>query len=161
MAAQDLPRQEIHDQEEDEDITQEHSFDELARGLASGSVSRRQALKLLGGALLGGLLASIPGVAFAQPAVPGSTLPPQSKAPIPTPGTPPAGTGGCPAGLTNCGGLCFDLQTDNCNCGACGNVCAGSGLGRCCGSGVCGGVGARSCPAPPDPEYCQEGIPPR
>jgi hypothetical protein len=50
VAAEDLPRQ-VHDQE---DITEEHSFDELAHGLASGSASRRQALKLLGGALLGG-----------------------------------------------------------------------------------------------------------
>jgi hypothetical protein len=49
-----------------QDITEEHSFDQLARGLASGSVSRKQALKVLGGALLGGVLASIPGVALAQ-----------------------------------------------------------------------------------------------
>lgn len=44
----------------------EHSFDALARGLASGSVSRSRALRLLGGALLGGVLASIPGIAFAD-----------------------------------------------------------------------------------------------
>ena len=43
--------------------SRDHSFDELARGLASGTVSRRRALKLVGGALLGGVLASIPGVA--------------------------------------------------------------------------------------------------
>jgi hypothetical protein len=47
--------------------TREHSLDELAKGLASGTVSRRQALRLMGGALLGGVLASIPGgVALAQ-----------------------------------------------------------------------------------------------
>jgi hypothetical protein len=50
MAAEDLPRED-HDQE---DITEQHSFDELARRLASGTVSRRSALRLLGGALLGG-----------------------------------------------------------------------------------------------------------
>jgi hypothetical protein len=44
----------------------ERSFDELARGLASGSVSRRKALKLMGAALVGGALASIPGAALAQ-----------------------------------------------------------------------------------------------
>ena len=44
----------------------EGSFDELARGLANGTVSRRRALKLIGGALLGGAFASIPGVALAQ-----------------------------------------------------------------------------------------------
>ncbi len=43
----------------------EHSFDELARGLASGSVSRGKALRLLGAALVGSALASIPGVALA------------------------------------------------------------------------------------------------
>ena len=45
----------------------EHSFDELARGLASGSLSRRKALRLMGAALVGGALASIPGVALAAP----------------------------------------------------------------------------------------------
>ena len=35
------------------------SFDELARGLASGDVSRRRAIKLMGAALVGGTLASL------------------------------------------------------------------------------------------------------
>ena len=37
----------------------EHSFDELARGLASGSISRGRALRLMGAALVGGTLASL------------------------------------------------------------------------------------------------------
>ena len=37
----------------------ERSFDELARGLASGSISRRRALRLMGGVLVGGTLASL------------------------------------------------------------------------------------------------------
>jgi hypothetical protein len=41
------------------------SLDELAKGLASGTISRSRALKLLGGALLGSVIASIPGVAWA------------------------------------------------------------------------------------------------
>jgi hypothetical protein len=41
-------------------------FDELAKGLANGTISRRQALRWMGGALVGGVLASIPGVALAQ-----------------------------------------------------------------------------------------------
>jgi hypothetical protein len=49
------------------DHTKEHSLDELARGLANGSVSRRKALKLMGGILAGTVLASVPGIAFAQP----------------------------------------------------------------------------------------------
>src|ERR671932_1968036 len=44
----------------------ERSFDELARGLANGSISRRKALRLMGAALVGGALASIPRVALAQ-----------------------------------------------------------------------------------------------
>jgi hypothetical protein len=45
----------------------ERSFDELARELASGSLSRRKALRLMGAALVGGALASIPGIASAAP----------------------------------------------------------------------------------------------
>jgi len=42
-------------------------FDELSKGLASGAISRRRALKLAGAGLLGGgLLAMFPGVAAAQ-----------------------------------------------------------------------------------------------
>jgi hypothetical protein len=37
----------------------ERSFDELARGLASGEVSRGKALRLMGAALVGGTLASL------------------------------------------------------------------------------------------------------
>jgi hypothetical protein len=48
-------------------MARESSFDELARGLASGSVSRRKALGLMGAALVGGVLASIPGVVEAAP----------------------------------------------------------------------------------------------
>ena len=44
----------------------ERSFDELARGLANGSISRAKALRLMGAALVGGALASIPRVALAQ-----------------------------------------------------------------------------------------------
>ena len=44
-----------------------HSLDSLARDLANGSVSRRKVLRLLGGVLLGTILASIPGMALAKP----------------------------------------------------------------------------------------------
>ena len=63
MPAEELPRA-IHDQE---DTMEEHSFDELAKGLADGTLSRGRALKMLTGALLGAsLLALIPGVAGAS-----------------------------------------------------------------------------------------------
>src|SRR5919107_1109369 len=40
--------------------------DELTRGLASGTLSRGKALRLMGAALVGGTLASLPGVAWAR-----------------------------------------------------------------------------------------------
>jgi hypothetical protein len=45
----------------------ERSFDELASGLASGTLSRGKALRLMGAAVVGGLLASLPGIAQAAP----------------------------------------------------------------------------------------------
>ena len=45
--------------------TRERSFDELAKGLAAGTVSRRKAIRLMGAALVGGALASVPGAAWA------------------------------------------------------------------------------------------------
>ena len=44
----------------------------------------------------------------------------------PDPGVP---TTGCPAGMTNCGGVCTDLSIDHGNCGTCGHSC---GLGFNC-----------------------------
>ena len=64
MAADDQGR-EVTTQGECTDCTErERSFDALARGLANGSISRRKALRMLGGALLGGAVASIPGVGW-------------------------------------------------------------------------------------------------
>jgi len=42
------------------------SLDELTKGLATGTVSRRKALRWMGGALVGAALASVPGVAWAD-----------------------------------------------------------------------------------------------
>jgi hypothetical protein len=44
----------------------ERSFDDLVQGFFSGAVSRRRLLEVMGKALVGSLLASIPGVAQAQ-----------------------------------------------------------------------------------------------
>ena len=41
------------------------SFDELAKGLATSAISRRKALRWMGGALVGAALAAVPGVAWA------------------------------------------------------------------------------------------------
>ena len=114
--------------------TVNHSFDELAKGLATGTVSRRQALRLFGSVVLGGVLASTPVVAWAQ-TTPPSQPPPQ------------AGSAGCPEGFTRCigpsgRGECVDLRkNDPLNCGACGAECGpggtAPGMGRCCFNGVC------------------------
>ena len=40
----------------------------------------------------------------------------------------------CPAGQTDCGGTCRDLETDTQSCGACGNACP---AGEVCSGGTC------------------------
>jgi hypothetical protein len=84
--------------------TRDHSFDDLTKGLASGSISRRQALRLLGGALLGGVLASIPGVSLAQQGPPLEVPPPETPPPGAGPphGGIPPGQGGTPPGQAKC-----------------------------------------------------------
>lgn len=50
-----------------EDTTEEYSFDDLARGLANGAISRERVLKVVGAALLGGVLSTaFPGLAEAR-----------------------------------------------------------------------------------------------
>jgi hypothetical protein len=51
---------------ESRNTTREGSLDELAKGLAGGTVSRGKALRMLGAALFGGAVASIPGAALAK-----------------------------------------------------------------------------------------------
>src|SRR3954453_11241569 len=61
MPADEYPR---HDQQ---DITEEHSFDEIARGMADGAISRGKALKLVGAAILGSAFPGlVPGTAQAR-----------------------------------------------------------------------------------------------
>ena len=47
--------------------SEHHPLDDVAKALARGTVSRRQALKLLGASLAGAAAALIPGVAAAAP----------------------------------------------------------------------------------------------
>ena len=54
-----MPAENLPYRYDEEDITEEYSFDELAKGMAEGTLSRRRALKTVAGAILGGsLLAS-------------------------------------------------------------------------------------------------------
>src|SRR5215208_7101248 len=105
------------------------SFDELARGLSNGTLSRRRALRMLGAALVGGALASIPGVAWAK--------------------GPPGRGRACPGsgGQLPCGGVCCEPDTRICE--------RDRGKPHCaCNGGLteCGGPTHRCC-FPPD-EVC-------
>jgi hypothetical protein len=68
----------VHKDYNPEATPREHSLDELAKGLANHSLSRKQAFKWFGGALIGGVLASIPGIAWAQEQRTFPTLPTQA-----------------------------------------------------------------------------------
>src|SRR5215212_5608996 len=115
------------------------SFDELAIGLSSGSVSRRKALKLMGAALLGGTLGALGGVAAGD-----ELCKPDGKK--------CKKNAQCCSG-TCCSDKCTNLQTDPNNCGFCGNVCSSGNCvnGACsaCPSGtveLSNGTCARPCP---------------
>jgi hypothetical protein len=104
----------------------EHSVDELAKGLATGTVSRRKALRMLGAALFGGMLASIPGVSWAQTGrfSHGCRIPGQVRV---------RGKCVCEEGTTLCGGSC--CTTEFC-CGGVNGVCCGN-PNKTCVNGEC------------------------
>src|SRR5215216_4230826 len=88
--------------------TTNRTFDELARALASGSLSRGKALRLMGGLLVGSALGSVPGVAWAADR--------------------------CSEGQTRCGDRCVNLKRNERHCGSCSNRCASNQTcckGRC------------------------------
>lgn len=68
--------------------------------------------------------------------VPGATTPGR---PSPVgPGTGPAPSGGCPPGLQACNGGCVDVQSNDRNCGKCGNECVPvNGTSLVCSLGIC------------------------
>jgi hypothetical protein len=88
---------EIEEVSSHDDSTAEHSFDDLTRNLATGTVPRRKALRMLAASLFGGTLAAIPGVAWA-------THNPQHQ---------PGGSKGCPTGQVRVNGQC-QCPTDPC-----------------------------------------------
>jgi hypothetical protein len=86
----------------------DRSLDDLARDLATSNVSRGRALKIMGSALLGSVLAAVPGVAWANDR--------------------------CSEGQTRCGERCVNLQSSERHCGSCSNRCP---EGSECVDGVC------------------------
>jgi hypothetical protein len=113
------------------------SFDELASGLASGTLSRGRALRLMGAALVGGTLTSLGiGEAAADP-----------------PGCKRAGKR-CKNDTQCCSGLLCDTNGTCATCRSDGGSCTSNS--QCCGGfcteGVCEGPNLVSC-------LCQDGSP--
>ena len=113
--------------------TSNHSFDELTRGLASGSISRGRALRLMGAALVGGTLGSLGGVAAAD-----DECKPLNKK--------------CRKNHQCCSGNC-DTTSRTCACQSNGGPCASNS--QCCSGNCAGGTCAAACL--PDCEPCTEG----
>jgi hypothetical protein len=125
--------------------------------------TRRAALRLLAGGLLGGLLSPRLARAAQRPDRDGDGLYDDDEVGVygtnpdlfdsdgdgvgdgeevylgtdpltPDGGQTLTGGDGCAAGLTDCGDVCVDLLNDPFNCGACGNAC---GIGNVCNFGGC------------------------
>jgi len=132
--------------------TRQRSLDELARGLASGSLSRRKALKLMGGLFVGSALGSIPGVAWADNnrCSEGRTRCGERCVNLKT-NEHHCGSchNRCGSNQTCCGGRCVNLQRSEHHCGSCSNHCA---EGQECVDGVCGSPTSPPLPPPPPPQ---------
>ena len=103
-----------------------NEFDELAKGLAAQSVTRRGALKKFGVSLAGFALASL-GLANKADAALGGF-----------PCSSGADCGGLGLSLPACcQGRCVDLDWDSDNCGACRHRCSGNREGKYCIAGTC------------------------
>jgi hypothetical protein len=101
------------------DDRRDGSFDELAKGLANGSISRGKALRLMGAALAGGALASIPGIASASPRPRPNGKHCKTNSQCASNncqgGVCQASSGGvCPPFTTNCGGFRQDCVSTTC-----------------------------------------------
>ena len=155
----------------------EHSLDELAKGLATGTLSRGKAIRWMGGALLGAALASFPGVAWADGC---RRLGRECRRDFQCCSKNCIRRGddkvcGCPEGKSRCGVRCVNLDRNENHCGECFNRCAaeetcvngaccpnaqvcGTGTSlTCCAEGqeCVGGTCAASCP--PDTKLCNNG----
>ncbi len=87
------------------DATDASSFDDLAKGLATGTLSRGKALRMVGAALVGVTLASIPGAAWAACKQPFSKCTANTQCCSRRCIRNPKGSGkicGCPTGKTLC-----------------------------------------------------------
>ena len=133
-------------------------FDDLARGLATGTLSRGKAIRWMGGALLGAALASVPGVAWANDC---RRLGRQCRRDSQCCSRNCIRQGDvkvcdCPEGKTACNERCVNLDRNDNHCGECFNRCAED---QECVDGMCRGdcpsgstlIGTQCCP---DAQVC-------
>jgi hypothetical protein len=123
-------------------VFDQERFDGLAKDLANGTVSRGKALRLLGGALVGAALASVPGVAWAASRCPTGKKRCEDRCVNLRTNESHCGScrNRCRSAKTCCGGRCVNLQRSERHCGSCGNRCAAGQEcvnGRCQGGGGC------------------------
>jgi hypothetical protein len=127
--------------------TTESSLDELAKGLATGTLSRGKAIRWMGGALLGAALASVPGVAWANDC---RRLGRQCRRDSQCCSKNCVRRGddkvcACPEGKTPCKDRCVNLDRNENHCGECFNRCD---EGEECVRGGCQGVCLDLCQGP-------------
>jgi Stigma-specific protein, Stig1 len=140
--------------------TTERSFDELAKGLATGTLSRGKALRWMGSAILGAALASFPGVALADDDCRRLGRECRRDSQCCSRNCVRRGDDkvcACPEGRTRCKDNCVNLETNERHCGECFNRCDD---GEQCVRGEC--QGAEPICNPPCPEgesVCVQGPP--
>jgi hypothetical protein len=114
------------------------SFDELAKGLATGTLSRGKAIRWMGGALLGAALASFPGVAWADDDCRRLGRECRRDSQCCSRNCIRRGDDkvcGCPEGKSRCKDRCVNLDRNENHCGECFNRCE---EGQECVNGECG-----------------------
>jgi hypothetical protein len=116
----------------------ELSLDELAKGLASGTLSRGKAIRWMGGALLGAALASVPGMAWADDC---RRLGRECRRDSQCCSRNCIRRGdekvcGCPEGKSLCNDRCVNLDRNENHCGECFHRCE---AGVECEDGMCQG----------------------
>jgi Stigma-specific protein, Stig1 len=117
----------------------ELSLDELAKGLATGTLSRGKAIRWMGGALLGAALASVPGMAWADDDCRRLGRECRRDSQCCSRNCIRRGDAkvcGCPEGQRRCNDRCVNLDRNENHCGECFNRCD---EGVECVEGVCGG----------------------
>ena len=142
MPKEDHPSSDRSDQGLPQGGAVELSLDELAKGLATGTLSRGKAIRWMGSALLGAALASVPGVAWANDC---RRLGRECRRDSQCCSKNCVRRGddkvcGCPEGKTRCNDRCVNLKRNENHCGSCSNRC---GDGEQCVRGECQG----GCPA--------------